>query len=73
MKDLLDLLPIHNFPSFQLGSAVNKELEKAGVSSAEALDKSYWIQRVGEVKSFTFYQGSMVNPITCNKKQLNFN
>ena len=34
----------------QLGSAVTKELEKAGVSSPEALDKSYWIQRVGEVK-----------------------
>ncbi len=28
---------------------VSKELEKAGVSTPEALDKSYWIQRVGEV------------------------
>ena len=28
---------------------LDKELERAGVSSEEALDKSYWIQRVGEV------------------------
>jgi len=33
----------------KLGTAVTKELEKAGVSSPEALDKSYWIQRVGEL------------------------
>ena len=34
-----------------MGSLVSKELEKAGVSTPEALDKSYWIQRVGEVNN----------------------
>ena len=28
---------------------MKKELEKAGVKDAQVLDKSYWIQRVGEV------------------------
>lgn len=31
---------------------LDKELERAGVSSEEALDKSYWIQRVAEVCIF---------------------
>jgi hypothetical protein len=29
---------------------MRKEIEKAGVKDPQVLDKSYWIQRVGEVR-----------------------
>ena len=33
----------------QVRSIMRKEMEKAGVKDPQILDKSYWIQRVGEV------------------------
>ena len=30
-------------------SIMRKEMDKAGVKDPQVLDKSYWIQRVGEV------------------------
>ena len=35
--------------SLQMRSAMRKEMDKAGVNDPQVLDKSYWIQRVGEV------------------------
>lgn len=35
--------------SLQIRSVMRKEIEKAGVKDPQVLDKSYWIQRVGEV------------------------
>ena len=35
--------------SIQVRSIMRKEMEKAGVKDPQILDKSYWIQRVGEV------------------------
>ena len=37
------------FVSIQVRSIMRKEMEKAGVKDPQILDKSYWIQRVGEV------------------------
>ena len=33
---------------------MRKEMDKAGVKDLQVLDKSYWIQRVGEVWGVTF-------------------
>lgn len=33
---------------------MRKEMDKAGVKDLQVLDKSYWIQRVGEVRGVTF-------------------
>lgn len=33
----------------QMRSIMRKEMDKAGVKDPQVLDKSYWIQRVGEV------------------------
>ncbi|EDO49210.1 predicted protein [Nematostella vectensis] len=38
----------------KIRSIMKKEIEKAGVNDPQVLDKSYWIQRVGEINDHTF-------------------
>jgi len=46
-KILIEQLPLY----FQTRAAYKKVMEDGGVGDPNALDKNYWIQRVGEVST----------------------